>query len=249
MAKHGKHWHESDEFETAGRVSDEVLKRSGPLSRVSPNLVTVAGTVLVVPMLWAFMSGRVLVGAILFTLSMMTDWCDGALARYQARVMTPSTLVAERARNPWVRRGPTDLGKILDPLADKIRYFAALYPLGWTRLPHWLVWTALGIAFTLTNYRKFVAWVYDLTPGANKIGKYKVYAEILVVAALVLEAGLDAPFEAPTLILALAATALGGASLLTQVVSVRKQIRERRRRLLLPLIELVKLPPLKDGRP
>ena len=84
----------------------------------------------------------------LFTAAAVTDWVDGYLARR--------------------RKEETDLGRILDPLADKLllvatfvpMYFLArdlpfVTPLGPMRLPLWVVAIILGRELTMTWFRRF----------------------------------------------------------------------------------------------
>lgn len=225
MGKKKKLWHEKDEFEAAARMSNDVLRHSGALARVPPNLVTLAGGALVLPMFWAYLEGFILFGTLLFTVSQLTDWIDGALARYQKREHEAGRLDLKASRREWLRLGPTELGKKLDPVIDKCRYFAALLPLGWNLLPHVLIWCALAFAASLTFFREVVRWLWGLKPGANAVGKYKVYVEIGVIACLVFRA-LWAPLGIPALVLFIAATALGGGSLFTQAQSIRRQVKE-----------------------
>lgn len=225
MGKKNKLWHEKDEFEAAARMSNDVLRHSGAFARLPPNMVTIAGGVLVLPMLWAYLEGLVVLGTLLFTVSQLTDWIDGALARYQKREHEAGRLDLKAGRREWLRLGPTELGKKLDPVIDKCRYFAALLPLGWNLLPHALVACALGFAIALTFFREVVRLFWGLKPGANAVGKYKVYVEIGVIACLVFRP-LWAPLEIPAVVLFIAATALGGASLFTQAQSIRRQVKE-----------------------
>lgn len=224
MGKKKKLWHEKVEFEGAARMSNGMLKRFDAFSRLPPNLVTIAGGVLVLPMLWAYLNGFIVIGTILFTVSQLTDWIDGALARYQKHEHEAGRLDLRTGRQKWLRLGPTELGKKLDPIIDKFRYFAALLPLGWDILPRALVWCALGLAVALTFLREVVRWLWGLKPGANAVGKYKVYAEIGVIACLVFRT-IWPSLAMPALFFFVAATALGGASLFTQGQSIRRQIK------------------------
>jgi CDP-diacylglycerol---glycerol-3-phosphate 3-phosphatidyltransferase len=91
--------------------------------------------------LWAF---------VLFLAAAISDWFDGYLAR--------------------TRRQETDLGRILDPLADKLllvgtfvpMYFLAhrfqfITPYGNYDLPWWVVAIILGREVTMTWFRQFAA--------------------------------------------------------------------------------------------
>src|SRR5439155_20761271 len=85
-----------------------------------------------------------------FTAAALTDWVDGYLARS--------------------RKQETDLGRMLDPLADKVLLlgtFVPMYvlahqlpfqtPFGIVRLPWWVVAIILGREVTMTWFRQFAA--------------------------------------------------------------------------------------------
>ncbi|MFA5853652.1 MAG: CDP-alcohol phosphatidyltransferase family protein [Patescibacteria group bacterium] len=219
-------WYERSEFEGAGRFSDGVLRQAGAFARVPPNVVTIIGGLLALPMIVAFLRGYIAWGAILFAISSLTDWLDGALARYQQRLHTAGRLDLRSHRTESLRLGPTEFGKKIDPFVDKIRYFAALLPLGWGVFPHAIIWLAIAFAFMLTFGRLLVEWRWGLKPGANAWGKFKVYGEILSITLLVfLAAGMA--LEMPALVVFSAATALGGVSFMTQTYSVLRQRKTR----------------------
>lgn len=227
MSDASKLWHEKSEFGAAGRFSDRLLRRTGPFVLAPPNLVTLAGGLMAVPMCMAYLAGATWLALSLFVAGLLTDWLDGALARYQTRYL-PGLVAsdAERGRSEWLRLGPTELGKKIDPVVDKLRYFGALWPLGWHVLPHALLWVSLGLALTLTAFRPLVSWRWGLKPGANAVGKVKVYVEAAAIACLsFLAAG--APIRWLALVLCVAATALGAASLVTQGQSILRQLKSR----------------------
>ena len=221
-------WYEKTEFDGAARFSDGVLRKAGVFARIPPNVVTLFGGFLVIPMIFAFAQQPRLValGAVLFAVSAVTDWLDGALARYQQRCHDAGRLDLRPHRRETFRLGPTELGKKIDPFIDKIRYFAALFPLGWHALPRSVIWAALFFALALTFGRVVVEWRWRLRPGANAWGKFKVYAEIAAIAFLVfLAAGY--PCATLALIAFIVATALGGVSFATQTLSVLRQRKTR----------------------
>lgn len=118
-----------------------------------PNAITV-GRILVTPLV-AFLpfvnSATVrFLAFLLFLAAAITDWFDGYLAR--------------------TRQQETDLGRILDPLADKLllvgtfvpMYFLAhafpfLTPFGEYDLPWWVVAIILGREVTMTWFRQFAS--------------------------------------------------------------------------------------------
>ncbi len=225
--KRNRLWHEKEEFESAARMSDDLLKRSGAFARLPPNLLTLFGGLLTLPACLAFLRGWILAGALLFTICSLIDWLDGALARYQQRLASTGRLEIDAARNAWLRLGPTELGKKLDPIFDKIRYYGALIPLGWQTLPHLLIWISIGFALSLTVFRELVRLQWGLKPGANAWGKFKVYFEIATIAFLVFRAAGVRMETLPPLAFVWA-TALGGVSLVTQGWSVHRQLKHNR---------------------
>jgi phosphatidylglycerophosphate synthase len=226
MSDNNDPWYERSEFEGAGRFSDGVLRQAGAFARVPPNVVTIIGGLLAFPMVIAFLRGSIAWGAVLFAISSLTDWLDGALARYQQRLHEAGHLDLRPHRSEALRLGPTEFGKKIDPFVDKIRYFAALLPLGWNVLSHALIWLAVAFAAMLTCGRIFGEWRWGLKPGANAWGKFKVYGEILSITFLVfLAAGMA--LEVPALVVFSAATALGGVSFMTQTYSVLRQRKTR----------------------
>jgi phosphatidylglycerophosphate synthase len=151
-----------------------------------PNLVTLVRIVLAAPMCWAFATDRLLLGLTMFLLGAATDYLDGALARTQQKELDDLTRLREQQRHVMFRRGNTWLGKLLDPLSDKVYVFAALFPLGWDRLDHYL----LGITFTLaaltTGLRPILKWLTGHEGAANDFGKMKFWVELATILSLLL---------------------------------------------------------------
>jgi len=116
-----------------------------------PNGLTVAriaATPLIAALPFAPSAAARLGAFALFTAAAVTDWVDGYLARR--------------------RKQETDLGKILDPLADKLLLvgtFVPMYflahklpfdtPFGFVKLPLWVVAIVLGREVTMTWFRRF----------------------------------------------------------------------------------------------
>jgi CDP-diacylglycerol---glycerol-3-phosphate 3-phosphatidyltransferase len=118
-----------------------------------PNGLTVA-RIIVTPAIAALpfveSSGARLAAFLLFLAAAITDWFDGYLAR--------------------VRKEETDLGRMLDPLADKLllvgtfvpMYFLAhefefITPFGNYDLPWWVVAIIIGREVTMTWFRQFAS--------------------------------------------------------------------------------------------
>lgn len=112
------------------------------------------------------------VGALLFIIASTTDWIDGYYARKLNLV--------------------TDLGKFLDPLADKLLVSAALIilvQLGFA--PAWIVILIISREFAVTGLRLVLAGTGEVV-AANMLGKIKTWAQIIAVSALLLH---NLPFE------------------------------------------------------
>jgi CDP-diacylglycerol--glycerol-3-phosphate 3-phosphatidyltransferase len=118
-------------------------------------------------------------GALLvFIAASLTDWLDGWLARRLDMV--------------------TNLGKLLDPLADKILVCATYIGLvGHDLLPVWFVVCVVAREFLITGLRTLAA-AGGVVMAAERLGKHKTITQIataiagLLILAL-LEAGLDTP--------------------------------------------------------
>jgi CDP-diacylglycerol---glycerol-3-phosphate 3-phosphatidyltransferase len=99
---------------------------------------------------------------IIFLLCAGTDWLDGYLARKLNQV--------------------TDLGKILDPLVDKLLVFAPLLVLvEQGQIPAWGVFIILARELTIAGWRVNQPTV----SGANIWGKAKTVVQIAAIALLI----------------------------------------------------------------
>ncbi|MCD7033706.1 CDP-diacylglycerol--glycerol-3-phosphate 3-phosphatidyltransferase [Metabacillus sp. GX 13764] len=113
-----------------------------------------------------------LAGALLFIFASATDWVDGYFARKYNLV--------------------TDLGKFLDPLADKLLVSAALIILTELGLaPSWMVVVIISREFAVTGLRLILAGGGEVI-AANMLGKIKTWTQIIAVSALLLH---NLPFE------------------------------------------------------
>lgn len=116
---------------------------------------------------------RALVAGIVFSLASATDWLDGYLARKWGQV--------------------TKVGKLLDPIADKILIMAALVTLVEIRsevVHSWMAIVIIGREFAVTGLRAIAASEGIVIP-AETVGKYKVGAQITAVLSLLLDYYLD----------------------------------------------------------
>ncbi|CAM2009145.1 CDP-diacylglycerol--glycerol-3-phosphate 3-phosphatidyltransferase [Acanthopleuribacter pedis] len=102
----------------------------------------------------------------IFLAASLTDWLDGYLAR----------------RNNQV----TMLGKLLDPLADKLLVLTALLVLLENRhVPAWLVIFMIGREMAITGLRAFLA-AERIVLAAGQLGKVKMVFQVIALSFLFL---------------------------------------------------------------
>lgn len=146
------------------------MNRSEPALNL-PNLLTFSrlGLIPVFVALFAFdQTPTVAVtAAAVFGLASLTDWLDGYVARRRHQI--------------------TDLGKLLDPVADKLLVLAALVILVEAdRAPGWLVILLLAREFAVTALRAVAAMGGQVIP-AERLGKLKMGVQTAAVLVLILE--------------------------------------------------------------
>jgi CDP-diacylglycerol--glycerol-3-phosphate 3-phosphatidyltransferase len=143
-----------------------------------PTQLTV-GRICLVPLVVVFLisseSIQSLLAAVLFAFAAVTDWLDGLIARRRGQVTT--------------------LGKLLDPIADKILVSAALISLVQIgRVEAWMVVLVIGREFAVTGLRS-VSAAQGLVIGASDLAKYKTVAQYIAVTMLILEMNVPVGLE------------------------------------------------------
>lgn len=107
-----------------------------------------------------------LIAAFLFVFASVTDYVDGYLARKYNLV--------------------TDLGKLLDPLADKLLVMGAmimLVELSW--LPGWMVVVVIGRELFITALRS-IASTEGIVIAASILGKFKTAFQVTALSFIIL---------------------------------------------------------------
>jgi CDP-diacylglycerol--glycerol-3-phosphate 3-phosphatidyltransferase len=139
-----------------------------------PNTLTVI-RILMVPILVVVLMTRVpyhdIIGSVVFWIACITDFYDGYFARKLRQV--------------------TVLGKLLDPLADKLLISGALLSLielGLT--PAWMAFIILAREMAVTGLRG-LASEEGLTIAADWLGKWKLGAQIAAISCLLFGPVLD----------------------------------------------------------
>lgn len=138
-----------------------------------PNLLSIS-RILAVPIFIILMlepdPGRALAAAIVFLFASATDWLDGYLARKWGQV--------------------TKMGKLLDPIADKILVASALIILvNINKEDAWLAIAAIviiGREFAVTGLRAIASSEGIIIP-AETTGKYKTGTQIIAILSFVLD--------------------------------------------------------------
>jgi CDP-diacylglycerol---glycerol-3-phosphate 3-phosphatidyltransferase len=115
-----------------------------------------------------------LLGAAIFGLASLTDWLDGYLARRRGQV--------------------TALGRMMDPLADKLLTSAAFISLVQLDLaPAWIVAVIIGRELAVTGLRS-LASARGAGFGASSLGKVKMVAQVTAILLLILGQNGAQPF-------------------------------------------------------
>ncbi|MCF3947928.1 CDP-diacylglycerol--glycerol-3-phosphate 3-phosphatidyltransferase [Acidiphilium sp. AL] len=137
-----------------------------------PNVLTLS-RIAAIPLLVLLVALRApladLLAALLFALAAITDWLDGQLARS--------------------RRQLSDLGRMLDPIADKLLVGATLMVLvGFHRLPPFGIYPAIVIMLReilVSGLREYLAGIRIGLP-VTKLAKWKTATQMVSLGLLLL---------------------------------------------------------------
>lgn len=147
--------------QAASEDSDEIVNLPNSLTLLRIFLVPF----LVVVLLTKF-DGREYVGLGIFLIAAMTDFLDGYFARKFKKI--------------------TRVGKLLDPIADKLLIssaFISLVELGLA--PAWMIVIIIGREFAVSGLRS-IASQQGLTIAASPLGKGKTISQVVAIALLIL---------------------------------------------------------------
>ena len=133
-----------------------------------------------------------LTAAAVFLAAVLTDWLDGRIARSTRQVTT--------------------LGKLLDPVADKLLISASLISLVQVgRVPAWMVVLIVGRDLAITGLRGIAA-SQNVIIEASDFGKATMIAEVIAVALLILSyPAISVPLGQAALLVAIALSLASGA--------------------------------------
>jgi cardiolipin synthase len=141
-------------------------------SRDIPNLITALRIFLVVPIVWLLLQENYSGALLLFIIAGVSDGIDGLLAKNLG----------------WT----SQLGGILDPIADKLLLMGTILTLGWQgELPVWLV--LLVILRDLIIVSGAVGYHYLVEPFKAKpllVSKLNTLAQLVLVLAVVFNKGI-----------------------------------------------------------
>ncbi|HUC96476.1 MAG TPA: CDP-alcohol phosphatidyltransferase family protein [Candidatus Saccharimonadales bacterium] len=133
---------------------------------VRPNQVT-AIRFLLVPVVYLLLVNHMLIlGLIVFAIAAITDAIDGAMARTRNQI--------------------TDLGKVIDPIADKLLVLTVLFYIGWRFLliKVFILYILLEMLAVLVGY--LATPLLGRTIGANFFGKIKLNLECISIGFFII---------------------------------------------------------------
>ncbi|MGL4307410.1 CDP-diacylglycerol--glycerol-3-phosphate 3-phosphatidyltransferase [Cetobacterium sp. SF1] len=139
-----------------------------------PNKLTVVRLILAIPFIYLLQESQSgsygcifrLSAFVIFVLASLTDFFDGYIARKYNLI--------------------TDLGKIMDPLADKILVISALVIfVKLDYIPPWMSIVVIAREFLISGIRTIAAAKGEVIP-AGKLGKYKTTTQMIVIIIMLL---------------------------------------------------------------
>jgi CDP-diacylglycerol--glycerol-3-phosphate 3-phosphatidyltransferase len=200
--------------------ASETVKQTGVLGKAAgrgfganlnlPNLLTLSRILLIPVFVVVFVNpnpDRSLVAAVIFVVAAMTDLLDGYLARRSGQI--------------------TKLGKLLDPIADKLLVLSGLILLvQFDRVSALIAILIIAREVAVTGVRAIAA-TEGMVMEAETIGKWKMALQVVAIVLLILEDSFGAaviqPFHVAGTSLLYVALALGLVSGWQYVVNFWRQ--------------------------
>jgi cardiolipin synthase len=169
------------------------LRHAGACGLSIPNLITLARILLVPVVVWAIASNQMLIAFLLFAAAGASDAVDGFLAKRFGMA--------------------SELGRYLDPLADKVLIVAIYVSLGIAdALPTWLVILVVSRDLLIVGGVLF-SWLIDkpVSVKPHPVSKLNTAAQLVLVALVLASRGFkfDAGWEVNGLMAAVTALTLG----------------------------------------
>ncbi|MEG0583864.1 MAG: CDP-diacylglycerol--glycerol-3-phosphate 3-phosphatidyltransferase [Cetobacterium sp.] len=139
-----------------------------------PNKLTLVRLILAIPFIYFLQESTSesygfiyrMIAFVIFVLASLTDFFDGYIARKYNLI--------------------TDLGKIMDPLADKILVISALVVfVKLDYIPPWMSIVVIAREFLISGIRTIAAAKGEVIP-AGKLGKYKTTTQIIVIIIMLM---------------------------------------------------------------
>lgn len=135
--------------------------------RFIPNLISLIRISLVIPIVLNLLAGKYILALILFAIASVSDAVDGFLARFFE----------------W----QTDLGKILDPVADKLLMIGSITALWLNQIVPLSVFVILILRDLLILLgAAFEMSITEKTPSPNLIGKITTTSQIIYILGLII---------------------------------------------------------------
>ncbi|GAB4184243.1 MAG: CDP-alcohol phosphatidyltransferase family protein [Wenzhouxiangellaceae bacterium] len=177
--------------------------------RQLPNIITTLRLLSVPPLVWLILHEAYPAALLLALAAGFSDLMDGYLAK----------------RNNWVSR----YGSIADPLADKLLMLASFASLAWQELlPWWLLYLTLFRDLVIVSGATAYHFLVEpLTATPTLLGKLNTTLQILLVTAVLIDAGYSPLPPWLLLSLILAVTVVTTITLLQYVIIWSIRTRER----------------------
>lgn len=146
------------------RLIDKLFLWAIPRS-VKPNHVTIARFILVPVVYWLLDSGKFDIALIVFLVAASTDFIDGAMARTRNQI--------------------TDVGKVIDPIADKLLIMTVLLSVGLKYLIVKVFLIVIILEMVAVLFGAIFRSALGRPLGANFFGKIKMILQCLSVGLFI----------------------------------------------------------------